>query len=230
MKRWLQVIAPGESVFSRLPTTMSKPSLSGRDQVGQVRQVVGVVGVGHDDDVAARFREAASVRRAVAAPRLLDNAGAGGRPPRASGPSSRCRRRAPRRAVRADSNQFRAFRTQLATVCSSFKQGRTTETSISPSDRGAVGDVVSARSGTIRFSRNSDSSWCCLILSSPHRRSERCYGHLVFQLPPVQRRGNQPGAGRKIAVSSQLNLDMMSSRSRAMVAQALQIAVRPGRA
>ena len=49
------------------------------DEVTDVREVVGVVGVAHDEVAAPRFLEAARVRRAVAAAPLVHDAGAGPR-------------------------------------------------------------------------------------------------------------------------------------------------------
>ena len=65
-------------------------------------EVVGQVGVGHQDVAAAGGAEAGHVGVAVAAAALVDDAGAGGRSPaRRCRRRSRCRRRRPRRRCRA---------------------------------------------------------------------------------------------------------------------------------
>ncbi len=72
------------------------------DEARDLVEVVGQVGVGHDDVVAARGGEAGEVGAAVAAPRLVHDARAGRRGELgASGPRSRCRRRRPRRGCPA---------------------------------------------------------------------------------------------------------------------------------
>ena len=68
------------------------------DEARDLVEVVGQVGVGHHDVLAARGREAGEVGAAVAAPRLVDDARAGRRRELARcRPRSRCRRRRPRR-------------------------------------------------------------------------------------------------------------------------------------
>ena len=72
------------------------------DEARDLVEVVGQVGVGHDDVVAARGGEAGQVGAAVAAARLVHDARAGRRrPARRCRPRSRCRRRRPRPAMPA---------------------------------------------------------------------------------------------------------------------------------
>ena len=62
----------------RFPTTSSAPSSSSLDEARDLPEVVREVGVDHDDVVAAGGREPGQVCAPVAAPRLLDDARAGG--------------------------------------------------------------------------------------------------------------------------------------------------------
>ena len=61
----------------RLPITRSAPSSSFVDEARDVAEVVGQVGVGHHDVLAARGGEAGEVGAAVAAPRLVHHERAG---------------------------------------------------------------------------------------------------------------------------------------------------------
>ena len=95
----------------------------------QVGEVVGVVGVGHDDERGARFLGAAHQGAAVAAPRFVHDARPAARPRSpASRRSSRCRSRSPRPAGRARAASAIALVTQVSIVSASFRQGRMTDT------------------------------------------------------------------------------------------------------
>ena len=70
----------GRRTRAREPRTRSASfARTGANEIGDSSQVIGVVGVGHDDDVAGRALEAAEQGGAVAADRSVDDARAGRR-------------------------------------------------------------------------------------------------------------------------------------------------------
>ena len=69
---------PARCSPSGCPITSSAPSSSSLDERRDLAEVVGEVGVDHDDVVAPRGREAGEVGAAVAAARLVDDHRAGG--------------------------------------------------------------------------------------------------------------------------------------------------------
>ena len=117
----------------RLPITRSAPSSSFSTKRGMSLEVVGQIGVGHDDVVAARGREAGEVGAAVAAPRLEHHERSGAR-----AQCPRCRRSEPLSATITSPSQpwpssaSRAFVTQRSIDAASLRHGMTTDTLTAP--------------------------------------------------------------------------------------------------
>ena len=161
------------------------------DEGVEIGEIVAVVGVAHDDVLAAGRLDAAGEGRAVAADRDRDDAGAfGGRDRLAAVGRAVVGDERSRRRSRVRSRKERALRMQIASVSASLRQGMrmvssmSAKLTISEANRGGFDAFISAGVKAL-------SLWAC-----PSARSAEPPGYAAVLFRREMRRGRDFGPGK----------------------------------